>query len=191
MPWVRSPPPACPAPACPAPACPAPVCSVDDAVPDVRHGGGLDDPHHFERRPLAAERLEQSHAVSEEKWSDVDLSGPLPWVVLPGGRSAAEHPPAHDDRAGRAERLLDDVVVGIRLATGLAVAPTPRREAVGSLVEPLAALAERLLDRLVRPGDEAVERHRDVQRQLAHRSSQFGGYVRRSNAIETASRGST
>src|SRR3954466_12121897 len=60
MPWVRSPP----------PACPRPIRSVDDAVPDVRHGGGLDDARHLERRPFAAEPLEQSHAVSEEKRSD-------------------------------------------------------------------------------------------------------------------------
>jgi hypothetical protein len=35
-------------------------------------------------------------------------------------------------------------------------------------VEPFAALAERLLDRAVRAGDEPVERHRDVERQLCH-----------------------
>src|SRR6476661_540953 len=233
MPWVRSPPPA---------------CSVDDAVPDVRHRGGLHDSRHLERRSLAAEPVEESDAVAEEEWSDVDLDlvhEPFPQVllgdvcsagdldvpvarsrtrlrercldplrdegvrrsflllhglagvvgedehgyaegrvvsppsvsvrvVLPWAYPTAEHPPAHDDRAGRGERFLDDVVVGVRLATGPAVALTPRGEAVDPLVEPLAALAERLLDRLVRPGDEAVERHRDVQRQLAHGSSLSG-----------------
>jgi hypothetical protein len=38
-------------------------------------------------------------------------------------------------------------------------------------VQPHAALAERLLERLVRPGDEAVEGYGDVAEQPRHRSA--------------------
>jgi hypothetical protein len=36
------------------------------------------------------------------------------------------------------------------------------------LVQPLAALAERVLEALVRPGGETVERHRHAHLDLAH-----------------------
>ena len=41
---------------------------------------------------------------------------------------------------------------------------TPALEPDDPLVQLLAALAERLFERLIRPGDEAVERHRDVEK---------------------------
>jgi hypothetical protein len=42
-------------------------------------------------------------------------------------------------------------------------------------VEPLAALAERVLLALVRTGDETVQRDRDMTPMLAHRASSVGG----------------
>src|SRR5437763_354662 len=44
----------------------------------------------------------------------------------------------------------------------------PGRERVGPLVQAFAALAQRLSEGLVRPGDETVERHRDLERQSCH-----------------------
>jgi len=69
------------------------------------------------------------------------------------------------------EVLPDDLVVGIPRAAGLAVELAPARESVHPLVEGVAAVAQRLFDGPVRAGDEAVERHRDVERQSCHRNS--------------------
>src|SRR5206468_1995918 len=60
-------------------------------------------------------------------------------VVLPRAGAAAEHLPAHHDRAGRLERLLDDLGVRCRLAALLTVAPAEAREAVEPFVQALAA----------------------------------------------------
>src|SRR5437773_12041402 len=59
----------------------------------------------------------------------------------------------------------------VDLAAFLAVALAERLERDQPIVELLTADPERMLWRLVRAGDEAVDRHRDVQLQLAHRSS--------------------
>src|SRR5438876_147867 len=74
-------------------------------------------------------------------------------------------------RAGRRERLRDDLVVGIGLAALEAVALPEAREPKGPLVQLLAPLAQRLLEGLVGTGDEAVERDRDVADELRHRSA--------------------
>src|SRR5439155_11880610 len=69
-------------------------------------------------------------------------------IVLPGPFAAAEHPPAHDDRSGCAERFLHDLGVGVLLAALEAVALAKAGEAERPLVQLLASLAERLLERL-------------------------------------------
>src|SRR5438034_6742463 len=91
--------------------------------------------------------------------------------LVPGSRAAAEHVPAHDGRAGAAEDVLGERRARVDLAAFLAVALAERLERDQPVVELLTADPERMLWRLVRAGDEAVDRHRDVQLQLAHRSS--------------------
>src|SRR5439155_4936097 len=82
-----------------------------------------------------------------------------------------EHVPAHDGRAGAAEDVLGERRARVDLAAFLAVALAERLERDQPVVELLTADPERMLWRLVRAGDETVDRHRDVQLQLAHRSS--------------------
>src|SRR5438552_18782184 len=88
---------------------------------------------------------------------------------MPRSRAAAEHVPAHDRRAGAAEDLLGERCARGDLAAFLAVALAERLERHQPSVELLTANPERMLWRLVRASDEAVDRHRDVQLQLAHR----------------------
>jgi hypothetical protein len=89
-------------------------------------------------------------------------------VVLPRPLPAAEHPPPHHRGAGAAGRFLDELRVPAGLASREAVALAEGLEPECPLVEPLAALAERLIEGLVRPGDEAVQRHRDFELEHCH-----------------------
>src|SRR5919202_7134394 len=93
--------------------------------------------------------------------------------LVPRSRAAAEHVPAHDRRAGATEDLLRERRARVDLAAFLAVALAERLERDQPVVEFLTADPERMLWRLVRACDEAVDRHRDVQLQLAHRSSLY------------------
>ena len=69
----------------------------------------------------------------------------------------------------RVSSITSESAFGLAARTSVGLAPGLRGER--PLVQLLAARSERLLERLVRPGDEAVERHRDVQDQLSHRAS--------------------
>src|SRR5262245_55459436 len=91
--------------------------------------------------------------------------------LVPRSRTAAEHVPAHDGRAGAAEDVLGERRARVDLAAFLAVALAERLERDQPVVQLLTADPERTLWRLARAGDKAVDRHRDVQLQLAHRSS--------------------
>src|SRR5919202_2178280 len=91
--------------------------------------------------------------------------------LVPRSGAAAEHVPAHDGRAGAAEDVLRERRARVDLTAFLAVALAERLERDQPVVEPLTADPERMRRRLVRAGDEPVDRHRDVQLQLAHRSS--------------------
>src|SRR5262249_16086599 len=91
--------------------------------------------------------------------------------LLPRSRAAAEHVPAHDGRAGAAEDVLGERRARVDLAAFLAVALAERLERHQPVVELLTTAPERMFRRLVWALDEAVARHRDVQLQLAHRSS--------------------
>src|SRR6188768_2540549 len=91
--------------------------------------------------------------------------------LVPRARAAAEHVPSHDGGAGAGEDVLGERRALVDLPAFLAMALAERLERDQPLVELLTAYAERLLRRLVPAGDKAVDRHRDVQLQLAHRSS--------------------
>src|SRR5213075_2615259 len=99
------------------------------------------------------------------------LSPPALPRLVPRSRAAAEHVPTHDGRTGAAEDVLGERRARVDVAAFLAVAFAERLERDQPVVELLTADPERMLWRLVRAGDEAVDRHRDVQLQLAHRPS--------------------
>src|SRR5690349_7011916 len=99
------------------------------------------------------------------------VSPPAVPRLVPRSGAAAEHVPAHDGRAGAAEDVLGERRAGVDLAAFFAVALPERLERDQPTVKLLTADTERMLLRLARAGYEAVDRHRDVQLQLAHRSS--------------------
>src|SRR3954469_17805363 len=76
-------------------------------------------------------------------------------VVLPGAAPPAEHPPAHDRRADPAQMLFDQLGVTIDLSTFEAVGLAPALERENPFMESVPAFAERVMERLVRSGDEA------------------------------------
>ena len=89
-------------------------------------------------------------------------------VALPRAGVAAEHVPSHDSGANAGKRLLDDMIALVDVAAGQAVHGAPVCQWEGPLVETHAADAEGMVDALMWPGDEAVERHRDLKAQLRH-----------------------
>jgi hypothetical protein len=93
----------------------------------------------------------------------------LPGVVAPGARPAAEHVPAHDDRADVAEDPLGDRRARVDLPAFLSMALAERLERHHPLVKLLPSDPEPVLLALVGTGDVAVERHRNAQLELAHR----------------------
>src|SRR4029450_8122765 len=101
----------------------------------------------------------------------------LPRVVVPRPRAAAEHVSAHDGRAGAAEDVLGEGGARVDLSAFLAVALAERSERDEPTVELLTTDAERMLRALVGTGDVAVERHGDVQLELAHRNPPIASVV--------------
>src|SRR4029453_6938563 len=89
---------------------------------------------------------------------------------VPRPRAAAEHVPAHDGRAGAGEDVLGEGCARVDLAAFLAVALAEPFSRYQQIVELLTADSERVLRALVGTGDVAVERHGDVQLELAHRN---------------------
>ena len=73
------------------------------------------------------------------------------------------------DGADVRRRLLEDRGAGVDLSPLAAVRPAPGLELEDPLVQRLAAFAERVLLALVRAGDEAVERDRDLELEVPHR----------------------
>jgi hypothetical protein len=97
---------------------------------------------------------------------------PFPPLVAPvSAADGSEHVAAHDACADVFARLFDDPCALVDLAALLVMRLAPGGQRNDPLVEPLAALAERVLLALVRAGDEPVQRGRDVTPELAHRSS--------------------
>src|SRR5690554_5638608 len=89
-------------------------------------------------------------------------------VGVPRPRPAAEHAASHDGRAGVRDRLTHDLVVLADRAALHAVRLPPRLELDHPLVQVLAAPAQRLLARLIRPGYVTVQGHADVEANSRH-----------------------
>ena len=94
-----------------------------------------------------------------------------PLLVAPGTTAdRAEHVPAHHPGPEVLDRFLGYPCALVHLAALLAVGLAPGGQRNHPVVEPLAALAERVLLALVRAGDETVQRDRDMTPKLAHRA---------------------
>src|SRR4051794_2595268 len=150
---------------------------VDGALTRGRTGlldRGFDAVHEGEGRIREDERLARVVRDDEDGHVERRLVAPPAVrvrIVLPWPGAAAEHPPAHDHRAGAGDRRADELAVLVLLAALEPVLRTPRGEPERPLVQRHPARAEWILERGVGPGDEAVERHRDLQQHLRHRVS--------------------
>src|SRR6266571_254792 len=86
-----------------------------------------------------------------------------PLLVAPGTTAGrAEHVPAHHAGPDVLDRFLEYPCALVHLAALLAVGLAPGGQRNHPIVEPLAALAERVLLTLARAGDETVQRDRDM-----------------------------
>src|SRR4029450_11692772 len=95
---------------------------------------------------------------------------PLLPPPVPAG-NGPEHVAAHHAGPDVLARFLDYPCALVHLAALLAVGFAPGGERDDPVMEPLAALAKRVHLRLVRAGDEAVQRDRDMTPKLAHPAS--------------------
>jgi hypothetical protein len=126
-----------------------------------------------ERRPtIHLERLAGMVREDEDRMVERRIVAPPapPRIVVPRPRAAAEHVPAHDGRASAGEDVLRERCARVDLAAFPVVALAERFERYQPIVEPLTADSERMLRALLGTGDIAVERHGDVQLELAHRN---------------------
>jgi hypothetical protein len=99
----------------------------------------------------------------------------LPVLIAPvPAADGPEHVAAHHAGADVLARFLDDPSALVDLAALLVMRLAPSGQRNDPVVEPLAALAERVLLALVRAGDESVCRDRDVTPELAHVPQWFG-----------------
>src|SRR5215212_10831573 len=104
----------------------------------------------------------------------------LPLLIAPvPAADGPEHVAAHHAGADVLARFFDDPCALVDLAALLVMRLAPNGQRNDPVVEPLAALAERVLLALVRAGDESVCRDRDVTPELVHRSSSVGGRLDR------------
>ena len=126
-----------------------------DAVRDEREGGPA-----FLRRTLPGVMRQHEDRRPERRVVAPPAVGV--GVGVPRALAPAIHAPAHDEGVDRIERLANSLGVRARLSALLAMAFQERLEPDGPLVQPLAALAERMLGARIRPCDEAVQRHADV-----------------------------
>jgi hypothetical protein len=95
---------------------------------------------------------------------------PLPWVLAPRPTHRAEHVATHDRRTDVLKSLAQHIVINSRLAAAyVAVQRAEGFSGKGPVVNMDRAFAERIFNALVRPGNVAVERYRDVESQFAHR----------------------
>src|SRR6266511_961647 len=94
----------------------------------------------------------------------------LPRVFAPRAAVGTEHVATHDRRAKILERLAQHVIVDSRFAAAcVAVQRAKSFRGNRPVVKMERAFAKRIFHALVRPGDVAVERHRDVESEFAHR----------------------
>src|SRR5215211_1996400 len=141
------------------------ACSSADSIPSVTKERGPSLHLHRITRVMG----ENEHGVVV--WRLVAPPA-RPLLVAPATTAdRAEHVSAHHAGPDVLARFLDYPCALVHLAALLAVGLAPAGQRNHPVVEPLAALAERVLLALVRAGDETVQRDRDMTPKLAHRAS--------------------
>ena len=115
-------------------------------------------------------------------------------VAMPNTPSGAarlhavvEHPAAHDHGAATAHVLLEQLGLLVVLAAVQAVLAPPGRGRNDPLVDTFAAVAEPVPGTVIGPGDEAVERHRDLCEDGAHHAL-AGVWARKAPSASSRSR---
>ena len=132
-----------------------------DAVGDEGEGRPT-----LEHEWLARVVREHEYRVVERRIS-APPAGPR-LLRIPGTGVAAEHVAPHDGGTDVGERFLDDRGAFVGLSAVHADHRAKRSELEGPLVETPAADSERVAHALAGTGDEAVERHRDLEAQPGH-----------------------
>src|ERR687892_622829 len=89
-------------------------------------------------------------------------------VLIPRTGAAPKHVATHHGRTHVRLNLLDHSRAGVYLSAFQTMLPAPRLELDDPFVQTLAAEAQRVLFALVGAGNEAVQRHRNLEPELAH-----------------------
>src|SRR5439155_17120070 len=146
-----------------------------DALGDEREGRSA-----FELDWFARVMGEHEHGMMERR---VDSPPAIPRLLgIPGTRVAAEHVAPHHGGPDVSERILDNARAFVDLAALKALHRAPDGEWKHPLVQRHTANPEGVVDALARTGNEAVERHRDLEAQPGHaisRSTEHLPLVRR------------
>src|SRR5262249_39014943 len=99
----------------------------------------------------------------------------LPALVGPGAADWAEHVPPQDPRADAGEGHLGHPIVDAGLAAALAVPLSPGARVEEPLHQLLAPDTQRMLEALVRPGAESIERYAKAHHANFRHGSSFRG----------------
>jgi hypothetical protein len=122
------------------------------------------------RASLHGQRLPRVMCEHENRVVEWRVIAPpsLPWVLAPRPAHRAEHVATHDRRTDVLKSLAQHIVINSRLAVYIAVQRAEGFGGKGPVVNMERPFAERILNALVRPGDVAVERYRNVESQFAN-----------------------
>src|SRR5712692_4882266 len=159
------------------------ACSSADSIPSVTKWNVVPPSLHL--HGITRVMGENEHGVMVGR---VVAPPARPLLVAPGTTvDRAEHVSAHHASPDVLARFLEYPCALVHLAARLAVGLAPGCQRNHPTVEPLAALAERVLLALVRAGDETVQRDRDMTPKFAHRASSVGGRCARTHPRSTFS----
>src|SRR5205809_6589415 len=96
------------------------------------------------------------------------ITGARNGILRPADLALVEHPSAHHVGTGAGEYCPDHLVVVVGVASGEADALAKGREGIDPLMDARASVAEGIPRTTVWPGDEAVQRHADIEKHFAH-----------------------
>src|SRR6185295_11323667 len=126
---------------------------------------GLDPVGHERERRAALHRQRLARVVGEHEHRSVVgrvIAPPARPRLVPRPFAAAEHLAPHDVGADTFEDLVDDLGIGAALAAFQSLLLAPAGGLDRPLVQAHPTLSDRVVDALVGPGNEAVERYRDL-----------------------------
>jgi hypothetical protein len=140
----------------------SPTCSSSRSRGGARTIEGRVDAVGDEReRGCTLQRQRPTWMMGEHENRNVErriVAPPAAPALVPGALAAAEHPAAHDVGAHVLDQAVHHVGVGVGLAPVQSVFPPPARGLEHPLVQSQPVLTDRVLEALIRTGDETVER---------------------------------